>query len=184
MFGLKRYNYGTFTRDLILKDLAKTKFAGGPKPGERAPEFEARTLDGDTIELSDYRGEKNVVLTFGSATCPMTAAAMDGLNELYDEFHGDDVEFVFCYVREAHPGDDLPAHRTMDEKIAAAELLRESRNCWSASRSAGPSTRWCTAAKTTAFHCAMRCCTLIGQCRAAGIARWKITSRRWACRDV
>ena len=125
MFGLKRYNYGTFTRDLILKDLAKTKFAGGPKPGERAPEFEAKTLDGDDIELSDYRGEKNVVLTFGSATCPMTAAAMDGLNELYEEYNGDDLQFLFCYVREAHPGDDLPAHRTMDDKIAAAELLRE-----------------------------------------------------------
>ena len=125
MFGLKPYNYRTFTSDLILKDLAKTQFAGGPEPGEEAPDFEARTLEGDTVSLSDYAGEKNVVLSFGSATCPMTAASACGLNELYGEYNGDDVQFLFCYVREAHPGDDLPAHRTMEDKVAAAELLRE-----------------------------------------------------------
>jgi peroxiredoxin len=125
MFSLKPYNYRTFTRDLILKDLAKSKFAGGPGPGEHAPEFDGRTLAGDNVELENYRGEKNVVLTFGSATCPMTAASIDGLNELYEEYNGDDVQFLFCYVREAHPGDDLPAHRSEEDKIAAAELLRE-----------------------------------------------------------
>ena len=125
MFGLKPYNYHSFTRDLILKELAKTTFAGGPEPGDEAPEFEGRTLDGDRVSLDDYLGEKNVVLTFGSATCPMTAASIDGLSELYGEYNGDNVQFLFCYVREAHPGDNLPAHRTMDDKIAAAELLRE-----------------------------------------------------------
>ena len=125
MFGLKPYNYHSFTRDLILKDLAKTKFAGGPEPGERAPDFEGRTLDGDRVALEDYLGEKNVVLTFGSATCPMTAASIEDLNELYGEYSDGDFAFLFCYVREAHPGDDLPAHRTLDDKTAAAELLRE-----------------------------------------------------------
>jgi peroxiredoxin len=125
MFGLKSYNYRAFTRDLILKDLAKSKFAGGPGPGEEAPEFEGRTLDGDTVQLEDYVGEKNVVLSFGSATCPMTAASIDGLNELYGDYNGDDVQFLFCYVREAHPGDRLPAHQSIDDKVAAAELLRE-----------------------------------------------------------
>jgi peroxiredoxin len=125
MFGRKPYNYDSFTRDLIFKDLAKTKFAGGPDPGERAPDFEGRTLDGDRVALEDYLGEKNVVLTFGSATCPMTAASINDLNELYGEYNGDDFQFLFCYVREAHPGDNLPAHRTMDDKTTAAELLRE-----------------------------------------------------------
>ncbi len=126
MFGLKPYNYESFTRELLVKEMAAARLAAaGPKPGERAPDFEARTLEGDIVRLSDFRGEKNVALTFGSATCPMTSGSIAGMNDLYDRYHGDDVEFLFVYVREAHPGDELPAHETMDDKVAAAELLRE-----------------------------------------------------------
>ncbi len=125
MFGLKKYNYETFTKDLLIKDMAVNKLMGGPRPGDRAPDFEGRTLDGDKVRLKKFRGEKNVVLTFGSATCPMTAGSIRGLNDLYDEFDGDDVQFLFVYVREAHPGEALAAHRSMRDKIHAAEVLRD-----------------------------------------------------------
>ncbi len=125
MFGFKKYNYETFTRDLLVKDLAASKLVSGPEPGDKAPDFTARTLDGDKLQLSDYEGEKNVVLTFGSATCPMTAGSIGGMNELYDEYQGDDVQFLFVYVREAHPGEEIPAHESMDDKIRAAEILRD-----------------------------------------------------------
>lgn len=124
MFGFKRYNYDTFTRDVLMKHAAQSAFGSGPEPGERAPNFEARTLDGERIKLSDFEGEKNVVLTFGSATCPFSAASIRGLNRLYDDYAGDDVEFLFVYVREAHPGEKLPPHQDMDDKVAAAELFR------------------------------------------------------------
>lgn len=126
MFGFKPYNYSSFSKDLLLNDMTTSKMsAGGPRPGDRAPHFEARSLDGDRVSLSDFEGEQNAVLTFGSVTCPMTAGSIRGLNDLYDEYNGDDVQFLFVYVREAHPGDDLPAHKSLDDKIAAAELLRE-----------------------------------------------------------
>lgn len=125
MFGFSPYNYERFTREMLVKDMAASKLAGGPEPGDRAPDFEGRTLDGDKIRLSDFKGEKNVVLTFGSATCPMTAGSIGGMNDLYDEYNGDDVQFLFVYVREAQPGDELPAHESMDDKIRAAELLRD-----------------------------------------------------------
>ena len=126
MFGFKPYNYSSFNKDLLLKDIAASKMSsGGPRPGDRAPDFEARSLDGDRISLSDFEGKQNVVLAFGSATCPMTAGSIRGLNNLYDEYNGEDVQFLFVYVREAHPGDELPAHKRIEEKIAAAELLRE-----------------------------------------------------------
>lgn len=124
MFGFQKYNYERFTRDLLAKDFASSKLGGGPKAGDRAPDFEGRTLDGDKVRLSDYEGKKNVVLTFGSATCPMTAASIEGMNELFDEY-GDAVQFLFVYVREAHPGEELPAHERMDDKLRAAELLRD-----------------------------------------------------------
>ena len=124
MFGFTPYNYETFRRNLLIKDMVMTRFLGAPKPGGKAPDFEGRTVDGDRIRLSDYQGESNVVLTFGSATCPFTAASLRGLNDLYEEF-GDEVEFLFVYVREAHPGEELGPHKEMRDKVRAAELLRE-----------------------------------------------------------
>ena len=125
MFGFRPYNYQKFTRDLLVKDMACGKLAGGPEAGDKAPDFEGRTLDGDQIRLSDFKGEKNVVLSFGSATCPMTAGSIGGLNKLYQEYNGEDVQFLFVYVREAHPGEEIPAHQELDDKIRAAEILRD-----------------------------------------------------------
>lgn len=125
MFGFTPYNYETFRRNTLIKDMVMTKFLGAPKPGDKAPDFEGRTIEGDRIRLSDYEGERNVVLSFGSATCPFTTASIRGLNDLYDDF-SDEVEFLFVYVREAHPGEELGPHKKMHDKVAAAEMLRES----------------------------------------------------------
>jgi peroxiredoxin len=123
MLGFSGYNYEHFSRELF-HDLGQTSFSG-PGPGERAPDFKAVTLDGDDIRLSDFAKKKNVLLIFGSATCPMTAASLGGINELYDRFRGDDIEFLFIYVREAHPGEIIPAHHSAREKTEAARLLRD-----------------------------------------------------------
>ncbi len=123
MFGFSKYNYDAFRKEYLAKDFAVRKMAG-PEPGEEAPDFELRSLDGDMVRLSDVRGEKNVVLTFGSATCPQTAASVRGLNELHEDFRDDDVEFFFVYVREAHPGERIPGHRSIEDKTRAAELFR------------------------------------------------------------
>ena len=123
MLGLSTYNYEHFSRDLF-HDLAQTSFSG-PEPGERAPDFKATALDGEVIRLSDFARKKNVLLLFGSATCPMTASTIGGINDLYDRFRGDAIEFLFVYVREAHPGEIIPAHGSMREKTEAARLLRD-----------------------------------------------------------
>ena len=126
MFGTQPYNYDTFTKDLLVKDLAAARtLPSGPRPGDKAPEFEGRTLDGEKFRLSDFRGKKNVVLTFGSVTCPMTAGSIGGLDQVAEEADADEVQFLFVYVREAHPGEKIPAHSSMEKKLAAAELLRE-----------------------------------------------------------
>jgi peroxiredoxin len=126
MFGLTgEYNYEQFTKSMLMKDMvASRNFNGAPRPGERAPDFELRTLEGDKVKLSDFRGEKNVVLTFGSATCPMTAGSIAGMSNLYEEYRDRQTEFFFIYVREAHPGDEIPAHESMSDKVHAAEILR------------------------------------------------------------
>jgi peroxiredoxin len=96
-----------------------------PEPGDEAPGFALKSLAGETVKLADFKGARNVVLSFGSATCPQTAASIGGLRSLASEFSGYDVEFLFIYVREAHPGADLPPHHSMDDKRRGAQLLRE-----------------------------------------------------------
>src|SRR5215467_6535330 len=123
MLGFRDYNYEHFTRELF-QEMEAAGF-GGPKPGERAPDFRARTLEGESVRLSDYHGKKNVLLVFGSATCPMVAGSIRGINDLYTQFRGDEIEFLFVYVREAHPGEKVPAHRSLHEKIGAARLVRD-----------------------------------------------------------
>jgi hypothetical protein len=123
MLGLGNYNYERFSRN-ILEELEYARFSG-PAPGEHAPDFTARSLDGDRVRLSDFQGRKNVLLLFGSLTCPMTAAAIRGINDLYERLRGDKIEFLFVYVREAHPGELAPPHHSAAEKVRAAELLRD-----------------------------------------------------------
>ena len=105
MFGSK-YNYEAFQRNRLFRDLATSQLGGAPRPGDRAPDFVGRTLQGDTVHLKDFRGRKNVVLTFGSATCPQTAGSLPGLNDLYTD-RDPNVEFFFVYTREAHPGETI-----------------------------------------------------------------------------
>ena len=124
MLGLGDYNYEHFTHEL-LQDAGSSSTFDGPEPGDRAPDFKARTVDGEALRLSDYRGKKNVLLVFGSATCPMTAGSIQGINKLYDQFRGDEIEFLFIYIREAHPGEKMPAHGSMQDKIRAAAFLRD-----------------------------------------------------------
>ena len=60
------YNYSTFTTS---EARGKTKlFANGLHAGDEAPDFELPTLDGEIVRLSQFRGEKHVVLEFGAIT--------------------------------------------------------------------------------------------------------------------
>jgi peroxiredoxin len=129
VFGFKPYNYESFTNHELLRDAARHSFGSGPEPGEKAPDFELRSLDGEEVQLSDFQGRKNVVLVFGSATCPFTASSIRRINDLYDDYRDhEDVEFLFVYIREAHPGEELAAHQSMDDKVRAAETFRDEEN--------------------------------------------------------
>jgi thiol-disulfide isomerase/thioredoxin len=58
------------------------------KYGEKAPDFELSTLDGEVIRLSDYLG-KIVIVDFWATWCAPCRMAIPELVELQNEYEGD-----------------------------------------------------------------------------------------------
>ncbi|MEK6192829.1 MAG: redoxin domain-containing protein [Deltaproteobacteria bacterium] len=111
------YNYPRFrSREYDLNNFP------GPKLGELAPDFDAVDMDGNPVKLSDYRG-KMVVLETGSITCPQYVRRISPMKKLAAQYP--DITFLIIYVREAHPGDRIPEHSSMKEKINLAHELRQ-----------------------------------------------------------
>ncbi|MGD9620748.1 MAG: TlpA family protein disulfide reductase [Mycolicibacterium sp.] len=109
------YNYDHFGRDHPVMDQL-----GGVRVGEPAPDFTATRLDGQQVTLSDFRGRPVVVET-GSVSCPMYVSHVESMNAL--AFRFPDVSFLVLYVREAHPGQSIGAHRDTAQKAAAARRV-------------------------------------------------------------
>lgn len=111
------YNYDEFSpSDYDLDRLS------GPGVGEKAPDAEVRDLAGGRRRLLDFDGQF-LVLEFGSVTCPLFQSRRRGMQALAAEHP--DVSFAVLYVREAHPGERTPAHRSENEKLERARELRD-----------------------------------------------------------
>lgn len=59
------YNYRSFGRESMI---GKESFRDLVRAGTEAPNFVLPTPEGDTVELAKLRGQKHVVLEFGSIT--------------------------------------------------------------------------------------------------------------------
>jgi hypothetical protein len=53
-------------------------------------------------------------------------AEVPSLDQLATEFAEDDSKFFYVYVREAHPGENVPPHQSYEEKVERAREFRES----------------------------------------------------------
>ncbi|MDE3076958.1 MAG: redoxin domain-containing protein [Chloroflexota bacterium] len=60
------YNYHTFVPSETRGKTNEFKLVA--KVGELAPDFELPTIEGERVRLSSFRGQKHVVLEFGSIT--------------------------------------------------------------------------------------------------------------------
>lgn len=117
------YNYPRFRADFHdLRDFA------GPKPGEVFPPLTFCTVEGKAGTLADLFPGQYVALESGSCTCPMYARNVQKMKRLAEQHP--EVTFVMLYIREAHPGERIPAHRTEEEKRELAEGLRHHHEEW------------------------------------------------------
>jgi peroxiredoxin len=96
------------------------------KVGIAAPDFEASTVDGAVVRLSDFRGKRHVVMMTGAVTSPMCAFEVPAFNQLQEEF--DSVSFFFLYTRESHPAENYAAHNSLEQKLAYARDLKRLEN--------------------------------------------------------
>ncbi|MFD2759405.1 TlpA family protein disulfide reductase [Lentibacillus juripiscarius] len=55
----------------------------GISVGKIAPDFKLKTLEGETVRLSDYRGER-VIVNFWATWCPPCRAEIPDFQKLYD----------------------------------------------------------------------------------------------------
>ncbi len=94
----------------------------GLQAGDTFKDSELQTLDGETVRLSDYLRDKPLVLETGSMTCPMYAQSVPPMMKLIEKYPG--LDHVLMYVREAHPGELQPQHRSEAEKIGVAKKTK------------------------------------------------------------
>lgn len=62
----------------------------GLEEGDQAPDFELETMEGETVRLSDLRGEK-VLLNFWATWCPPCRAEMPDMQTYHEEDHNEGV---------------------------------------------------------------------------------------------
>lgn len=74
----------------------------GLSKGKKAPDFELETLDGETVNLSDFRGEK-VMVNFWATWCPPCRAEMPDMQEFHEDY--DDAVILSVNLRETENSD-------------------------------------------------------------------------------
>ncbi|WP_280771474.1 redoxin domain-containing protein [Salipaludibacillus daqingensis] len=69
--------------------------------GDYAPDFTLENLEGEEVSLSDFRGEKKVMVNFWATWCPPCRAEMPDMQEMYEEH--DDIEILAINLTETEP---------------------------------------------------------------------------------
>ncbi|MUK90672.1 redoxin domain-containing protein [Ornithinibacillus sp. L9] len=86
--------------------------SSGLEVGELSPDFELKTLEGETIRLSDLLGKK-IMLNFWATWCPPCLKEMPEMQEFYDE-HGDEIEILAVNVTGSEKNEQA-VHDFIDE---------------------------------------------------------------------
>ena len=65
-----------------------------PDEGHFAPDFALRTLEGNTVRLSEFRGQKVVLINFWATWCPPCRLEMPTMQQVYSEYKGKGFEIL------------------------------------------------------------------------------------------
>ncbi|MFA5523497.1 MAG: TlpA disulfide reductase family protein [Tissierellales bacterium] len=69
--------------------------------GDSAPDFILKDLEGNSVSIKDFKGEKAVFLNFWASWCPPCREEMPDLDKLYQEYKDDDFIVLAVNVGES-----------------------------------------------------------------------------------
>ncbi len=79
-------NIDDLPEDIVDESL---EVESGLDVGQMAPDFELQTLEGESVKLSDYKGQM-VILNFWASWCPPCRVEMPHMETYYQEYKEDD----------------------------------------------------------------------------------------------
>lgn len=88
LIGWGVYDSQSKTEVMTQEELNEIKV--GTQIGNLAPNFELLSLDGNKVQLSDYRGKK-VLLNFWATWCPPCRVEMPHMEKFYNDYKDKDV---------------------------------------------------------------------------------------------
>lgn len=65
-----------------------------PDEGHLAPDFTLKTLDGNIVRLSEFRGKKVVLINFWATWCPPCRLEMPTMQQIYTEYRDKGFEIL------------------------------------------------------------------------------------------
>ena len=74
--------------------------AAAPAPGDRAPDFSLKDLDGKTVKPGDFAG-KGVLISFNTTWCPHCRMAIPGLNAIAAARKDQGFVLLSIYIQES-----------------------------------------------------------------------------------
>jgi hypothetical protein len=113
------YNYLHFDRDAYVNANPRRRVVAG---AEALPHT-VYDLQANEVSLATLWRERPVVIEFGSVSCPVFDGQISPMEKLARDYKGQ-ADFYVLYTREAHPGQNYPPHRNLDQKISYARDLQ------------------------------------------------------------
>ena len=104
----------TSAGDIANVSLSGAATGAAPTVGEPAPDFQATTVDGRTVRLSDFKG-KPVWLTFGASWCQPCRAENPDIKAVYEKAKASGLEVLAVFISE-----DAAAVRDYADRVGLA----------------------------------------------------------------
>lgn len=82
-FVMSNNNQATTSETDVENTSSESETAIGLEQGDQAPDFELETVSGETVKLSDFRGEK-ILLNFWATWCPPCRAEMPDMQKYHE----------------------------------------------------------------------------------------------------
>ncbi|WP_397536662.1 peroxiredoxin family protein [Rummeliibacillus pycnus] len=89
-----------------------------------APDFELKTLEGETVRLSDYVGKK-VIINFWATWCPPCNEEVPHMQKVYEEYKNQGVEILAVNVTNKDKGKEAVAQFVKKHGLTFEVLLDE-----------------------------------------------------------